>query len=311
MKQIDICIATYRRPQLLQKLLQSLVDQVTDGQFTIRVVVIDNDARGSAEEIAKSFSAEKLRLQYAVEPRQNIALARNRGASLAAGDYIATIDDDEYADPHWLLNLYKTLLACRADVVMGPVTRIFPPETPEYIRRLPLFNFPDPPTASDDNFVHSTRSCLFRRSIIRDMPMPFDPDFGLSGGEDTVFFEVLKRQGRKIVWCREAKAFEVITASKATFRGVLKHIFRNGHTTYLMLSKKLPGADHPSMEEMQRRCWQLLLKKAAGAVLLIAKPFRRPFRSTAMHYLGNIAYASGFLLSRSGLRYEVYKTKGP
>lgn len=311
MTQVYVCIATYRRPQLLQKLLQSLLDQVTDGQFTVNVIVIDNDARGSAEEVTKTFSAGRLRLQYAVEPRQNIALARNRGVSLAAGDYIAIIDDDEYADPHWLLNLYKTLHACQADAVLGPVTRIFPPETPDYIRQLPLFNFPNPPTGSSDNFVRSTRSCLFRRSIIRDLPLPFDPEFGLSGGEDTVFFEALKRQGRKMVWCREAKAFEVISASKATWRGVLKHLFRNGHTTYLMLSKQLPGPDHPSMEEMQRRCWQLLLKNAAGAVLLIGKPFRRPFRSTAIHYLSNISYASGFLLSRSGLRYEVYKTKGP
>jgi len=37
-----------------------------------------------------------------VEPNRNPATRRNRAASAATGDYLAFIDDDAVADPHWL-----------------------------------------------------------------------------------------------------------------------------------------------------------------------------------------------------------------
>ena len=46
-------------------------------------------------------------MTYAVEPERNIALARNRALSLARGEKLAFIDDDEMASPFWL----STLLA--------------------------------------------------------------------------------------------------------------------------------------------------------------------------------------------------------
>ena len=38
------------------------------------------------------------RVKYCVEPRQNIALARNKALQNAEGDLIAFIDDDEFPD---------------------------------------------------------------------------------------------------------------------------------------------------------------------------------------------------------------------
>lgn len=310
MVQIDVCIATYKRPQQLRKLLQSLAEQVTGGQFRMVMIVIDNDADGSAAEIAEAFQSGHLSLVYAVEPRQNIALARNKAFSLATGDFIATIDDDEYADPYWLLNLYQTMRDCNADVVMGPVARIFPPATPDYIRQHPLFNFPNPPTGSTGNFVLSTRSCLIRRAFIQDMAAPFHPDFGLTGGEDSVFFEHLKQRDSKLVWCREAKASEFISAKNAVYWGVLKRFFRNGHTTYLMLDKKLVSPGHPSMRQMRQNCFQMLVTNFAQIAALLGKSFHRSFRAASLNYMSHISFALGFLSSRLNLRYEIYKRKG-
>ena len=52
---IDICVATYRRPGLLSKLLESLEQQELGPMLECQIVVIDNDATGTAREIVEKF----------------------------------------------------------------------------------------------------------------------------------------------------------------------------------------------------------------------------------------------------------------
>ena len=92
---ISVCVCTYCRPSLLAALLDSLALQTFQDPF--EVIVVDNDAAGSAAdtvEIAK-IRYPKLDIRYVVEPQKGISFARNTAASLAAGDFLAWIDDDE------------------------------------------------------------------------------------------------------------------------------------------------------------------------------------------------------------------------
>ena len=57
-KHISVCICTYRRPQLLKRLLQTLEEQETDGLFTFSIVVADNDGQRSAEPLVSDFAAD-------------------------------------------------------------------------------------------------------------------------------------------------------------------------------------------------------------------------------------------------------------
>jgi len=122
MKHIVICICTYKRPAMLNRLIASLKEQETDGSFRISITVVDNDREGSAAEIvAKIEKGCSLPIHYVIEPRQNISLARNRALTSTEADYYACIDDDEFADKVWLLNHYKTIVRHRAAGVLGPV----------------------------------------------------------------------------------------------------------------------------------------------------------------------------------------------
>jgi len=108
-RHICVCICTYKRPNLLKRLLKALDLQRTDGLFSYSIVVVDNDECKSAQPVVVSFQQEtKLEVKYFVEPEQNIALARNKAVENARGDFIAFIDDDEFPDAAWLLELYKT-----------------------------------------------------------------------------------------------------------------------------------------------------------------------------------------------------------
>ena len=101
---VSICAATYKRPGLLQDLLQSLNNLTFDriSVPTVEVIIVDNDAGRTAEATVEAIRPFfKWPLTYVVEPNQGVTYARNRCIAEAArdSDFIAMLDDDETATP--------------------------------------------------------------------------------------------------------------------------------------------------------------------------------------------------------------------
>lgn len=310
---IDVCIATYKRPDLLKKLLLSLITQETGGEFTFNIIVVDNDAQRSAEGTVREFETKGEKIIYDVEPEQNISLARNRSLSHATGDYIATIDDDEYADSQWLLNLYKTMISYKADVVHGPVSPIFPNNTPIYIRKSKTFNLPNPPTGSTENYIDAAGNALFRRRIIERMATPFIPSFGRTGGEDTRFFKNLRKQGYNMIWCREAQVFEFIPTERANLAWILKRNFRVGNNRHRLLGKG-PFINNLSKgRKIIYICWKLVMLGCAVPIYILGSILGGTFAikkcsfSKAIKCLERIAFYIGLISYFLNFRYEQYR----
>ena len=99
-----------KRPQLLSRTLAGLEKQETGGRFTYSIVVADNDALASAQQVVRDFrSRAVVSVVYCIEPQPNIALARNMALQNAEGDLVAFIDDDEFPVEDWLRRLVDTL----------------------------------------------------------------------------------------------------------------------------------------------------------------------------------------------------------
>src|SRR5690348_8117191 len=122
---VTVCICTYKRPALLKRALDALCEQATGGLFTFSITVVDNDATESAREATESATGRGVRIDYCVEPEQNIARARNRGIASSGGDFITFLDDDEYPIRAWLLTLFQACQTYGADGALGPVKPYF------------------------------------------------------------------------------------------------------------------------------------------------------------------------------------------
>src|SRR5262245_31719149 len=116
---VSACVATYRRPGLLDRLLAGLQAQALPPGVALEVVLVDNDATASAEAVARRWQAAGLDLRYETQPEPNISLTRNRTVAEARGDWLAFVDDDEVPAPDWLAQLLAAAEAHRADVVFG------------------------------------------------------------------------------------------------------------------------------------------------------------------------------------------------
>lgn len=214
---ITVCICTFRRPDMLRRLLLKLEEQQTGDAFTFSVAVVDNDAEGSARATAEECAAATGReIRYAIEPEQNIARARNRVLGLARGDYLACIDDDEFPTPRWLALLLATCRAHGAAGVLGPVLPDYAVPAPDWIVRGGMFERPRHATGTGIGLGDArTGNVLLDRAPLAGMAEPFDIRFG-SGGEDVDFFRRRMAQGQRFIWCDEAAVYETVPASRLT-----------------------------------------------------------------------------------------------
>ena len=238
---ITVCICTLKRPQLLGRTLAKLENQRNEGLFTYSIVVADNDSLGSSKQLVSDFSrGSRLPVVYCIEPRQNIALARNKALHHAAGDLVAFIDDDEFPADDWLLNLFKMYKASGADGVLGPVEPYFETEPPQWVRKGKLFNRPAHPTGYKLEWEQSrTGNVLFRKDILNRLETPFRSKFD-TAGEDMDFFRRAMDQGCSFLWCNEAVAYEVVPSSRCT-------------RTYLLRRALLRGSNFPKHPEHRFR----------------------------------------------------------
>jgi succinoglycan biosynthesis protein ExoM len=207
---ITVCICTYKRPHLLDRLLRELDQQDTDGLFTYSIVVADNDRLKSAEGTISKFSAiSRIPIVYANVPEQNISLARNKAIENAKGDFVAFIDDDEFPIKRWLATLY--LAFGRYDVagILGPVKRHFDEPPPKWVLKSKFYDRKTYPTGTIVSRKEArTGNVLLKKSILAGENPIFRPEF--RGGEDTDFFSRMIDKGYRFMWCDEAVAYEVV-----------------------------------------------------------------------------------------------------
>jgi succinoglycan biosynthesis protein ExoM len=227
--QISVCICTFKRPELLGRLLATLENQRTYGLFTYSVVVVDNDRKQSAQNVVTAFaSATRLNVTYCVEAQQNIALARNCALQHAEGDFIAFIDDDEFPASDWLANLLQAQEKFSADGVLGPVEPDFECDPPAWVKNGKFFERPNYETGYKVKWDQArTGNVLFRRSILEGISTPFAQEFS-TAGEDVDFFRRMMDKGCSFVWCKEAVAYEVVPSSRCTRTYLLKRALLRG-----------------------------------------------------------------------------------
>ncbi|NWG29378.1 MAG: glycosyltransferase [Ignavibacteriaceae bacterium] len=231
-KVCSVCVATFKRPKLLRKLIQSLFEQEKIDDIILEIIIVDNDINKSAEEIVAEFSnSSSVTISYYEQPIRNISLTRNMALDMASGKYIAIIDDDETADKYWIRNLIDTIEKFNADAVFGYVKPVFDSHIAEWKKQREIYFLPVSKTGEPPLFRYTT-NCLIRSEKIKKFSLRFDPDYGLSGGEDGVFFDLLSKEFKfKFIACREAITYEAVPEYRTSLKYIFNRNFQKGNNT--------------------------------------------------------------------------------
>ncbi|MGB8337964.1 MAG: glycosyltransferase [Burkholderiales bacterium] len=295
---IDICIASYKRPQLLAKLLESLAAQKLPMGVTIGVIVVDNDLAGTARDTVENAMVTGLPVRYFQQPKKNISLTRNMGVANSTGEYIAFIDDDEYAESEWLKNLYETLQTFQADVVFGPVICEVPPDAPDWLLTGHFFEWPRYKTGAVIS-GRGTGNVLIRAHALPDRGAPFNPKFGLTGSEDADLFRRMQLSGAKLVWCDEAVARETLVPERFGAEFLIRRAFRDGQMFAEIFVKP---------QGIFRKILWFIYRAALVLIALVGALFAWPARkSWGVKCFMKVASNVGQLSSLFPYRFELYK----
>lgn len=228
---ISVCICTYKRPELLTRLLRELEGQDTGGRFTFSIVVVDNDGQRSSEAAVSEFlSLASIPVKYRVEAQQNIALARNKAVANAEGDYVAFIDDDEFLNSScWLLTLLDAVERYGVDGACGPVKPHYDPSTPSWVVEGKFYDRPSYKTGLVIDWRKGrTGNTLIKRQVLLSSGQPFRPEFRT--GEDQDLFRRLIENGHSFIWCHEAMAYETVPPARWKRTFMLRRALLRGAT---------------------------------------------------------------------------------
>lgn len=285
---VSVCICTYQRPQLLQRLLATMEQQVTDNAFTFSVVVTDNDPDASARRVCETAaSASAIDIVYITEPRPNIARARNEALRHATGSYLAFIDDDEFPDTRWPMTLLATCKRFAVAGVLGPVRPHFDNPPPQWVVKGRFCERPEHPTGHELAWGECrTGNVLFRGDILQPGLPPFNEEFG-TGGEDSDFFMRMATAGHVFRWCNEAIVYETVPPERWKRSYMLKRALLRGS-----LTMKLPGGHAP----------YVLRALLAVPAYLLAMPFALAIgQHASMKFCIRLCDHAGLLMAACGL----------
>jgi succinoglycan biosynthesis protein ExoM len=290
---ISVCVCTFRRPAALARLLASLgrLDPATPSH---EIIVVDNDAARGAERIVEEARRGGLQVQYLVEPVRGLARVRNRAVGAASGEFVAFIDDDEEADPAWLVELWRGTVRYGADGAIGHVASGYNTATPGWLVRGRFFERRRIPTGTPlDASLTRTGNALVRRGRLSALAGPFDVAFDHTGSEDTDLFRRLIAGGARFVAVESAVVVEHLTSARTTARWLLRRRY-----WIAMGDARFENDDDPVAAPWLRGLRYLARALAWGAAGAALFPFSRIAGlgrlQTAARLLGRAAFHFGF-----------------
>jgi len=289
MRDVVICIPTFKRPQSLKRLLAAIAALET--RADIAVLVADNDAEGHAglDLVAAMAPGFRFPLRAVIAHQRGIAQVRNTLIAEALTDetrFLAMIDDDEWPDARWIDAFLAAAEQTGAGVLQGSI----------------LFNHPaqaDIVRASGvTGMLQGAGNLLIARSVLEAMAQPwFDPQFALSGGEDRDFFVRLAREGVRFAWADEARCFGEVPETRATLSWMLARAYSIGNSDMRVLLKHQGGIGLRLTE---------LAKIAAALVLAVPAAVALAPTPRRAQPLEKLARALGKLAAMCGARHQEY-----
>lgn len=120
---ISVLMLTYNREKLVSRAIESILAQ-TYKEFEF--IIVDNGSSDRSGEIAEEYAKKDSRIRVVHRERGSISAGRNTALDAAQGDFIAFVDDDDWAEPDFLEFLLGLITESGADIsICGAADKVF------------------------------------------------------------------------------------------------------------------------------------------------------------------------------------------
>ncbi len=238
---IALGVITRRRPDGLQRLLQSFAAIRIPKDAACEVIVVENDDETRlADVIAELQKTFPFPIRHRLEPELGIPIARNRVLDIAnedGFDFLTFVDDDEVVHPDWLLMLFASMTLRGLDLVGGPRSfqkaegatfswqnEIVFKSFRDSLHRYDAFRSRTAFTDQEKTVHIHTNNWMIRLDRQRELGVRFDERLRHTGGSDQVFYSDFVRAGGVTGWASDARAFEIWSPDRLTLLYLFKRM---------------------------------------------------------------------------------------
>ena len=301
---IVIGIPTFRRPQMLGALLESLLPELIT--TPCHIIIADNECGTEVPRIVEAFRAHWPAITCCCVAERGTAAVRNelvRQANVLAPGWhwLVMLDDNSRVCQGWLHSLLAVGERFDAHAVGGPIKSPLPADASRLARKSLYARRRSWPTGIVSILNGAHNLAISRKTISLIGEPLFCPEFGESGGEDYEFFRhVGKAQGR-FAWCEEAVVVKVTAAERLTAQALLYRYASTG--TYMsIIDRTYDGA---------LKTWLRAIRgivKSSGGLLLAALTLQL---DKAARSLLHVAHYAGTIAGLLGVRTHRYTRTAP
>lgn len=120
---VSVIVPAYNAEKFLKECLDSIINQ---SFRDIEIICINDGSTDSTESIIANYTKLDSRISGFTQINQGLGAARNKGLSIAKGDYVCFVDADDWLSKHFILRLYQQAHIVDADIAMGNIVRAIP-----------------------------------------------------------------------------------------------------------------------------------------------------------------------------------------
>ena len=116
---VSVIIPVYNVEKYIERCILSVINQTLKD---IEIIIVNDGSTDDTKKNIEKYLNDK-RIVYVEQKNSGLSGARNKGLSIAKGDYISFIDSDDYVDNNFIEKLYNALIKNNADVAASSVIR--------------------------------------------------------------------------------------------------------------------------------------------------------------------------------------------
>ena len=243
---LSIIICTHNRCSLLQRCLDSLINQ-TASKSDFEVIVVDNNSSDKTKNVAIEYSNDFPHFQYVFEPTTGLSFARNTGYQVAHTDWVLYLDDDGKAFPNMVERTLETIQTVPFLCFGGMVINYFNEEdnvprwwvVDEFETNLPLLK-KYRGVCKLEKETPWGGIFIIQKKLLNELS-GFDTNLGMTGqqigyGEEYDLVARIRSKGLDVGIDTEVKIHHLVASRKLTVWWYIKADFAKGYK-----SPNLPG----------------------------------------------------------------------
>lgn len=121
MCKVSIIIPVYNAEKYLEKCLNSVIKQTLKD---IEIICINDGSTDGSLNILQKYSEKDKRFIIIDQKNSGQSVARNKGLSVAKGEFIGFVDSDDWIGEDFYEKLYDAAIEYKADIAAGNILRV-------------------------------------------------------------------------------------------------------------------------------------------------------------------------------------------